>query len=215
VLLNDTHKKLIQKIMKKVIFLICPIFLFFNAKAQSTWYFGDHAGIKFTGGVAANAIGSGMSTGEGCAGLVDANNNVMMYTDGDTIWNGAHQKQNSLNAGNLLKGNSSSTQTALIVPIPSATILAGPVTKAFIFTVAQAEKAYGNDDNTNRGGLRVTLVSITGTAPATIVTIAATDYNIRLTPGSSLMGEKLTVTPDGVGGYWVLTHGVGVSLKVN
>jgi len=178
-------------------------FLFFagcaiSASAQ-TWYFGSHAGISFSGGTTAPASGSALVANEGTSVLVDASNNVMMYSDGINVWNGNHVLQLT-----GLLGESSTTQAVQIVPIPSSS-----PKKAFVFTLSAAETCYGNDHAYAESGLRVSIATITGTAPATTITIAATEKNIRITDGYNLMSEKMAVTSDGRGGYWLVVHGIG------
>jgi hypothetical protein len=184
--------------------------------AQATWYFGNGGGLKFTGGVpapfaqpAGTMSGAGAS-GEGSSMLMDAAGNVIMFTNGRTIWNGNGVAQGS--PAYQLAGSSSSTQTALIVPVPGSSTGA-TVEKAFIFTVNCAETTYGN--STNLYGLRVSLATITGNATiGYTITIAPADLNVLLTPVNYLMSERLAVTNfvvdnTGQGGYWVMTHGVG------
>jgi hypothetical protein len=65
---------------------------------------------------------------EGSASISDASGNLLFYTDGITVWN----KNNSVMVnGTGLYAGSSSTQAALIVPLP------GSSTIYYIFTVAQ------------------------------------------------------------------------------
>lgn len=184
--------------MKKIIRKICLPLLLLGAsvvgKGQITWYYGYNAGVKFNSGVPTAVASPNLQTYEGSAVLVDKNNNVVMYCNGTKVWNGNHVLQSP-----NLNGDASSTQTALIVPV------SGELgTKAFIFTVAAAETGYGIGNS--KSGLQVSLVNIAGTAPATTITTLA---NANLTSGV-LMSEKLTITEDGSGGYWVLAHGVGV-----
>ncbi len=169
-----------------------------TTQAQQTWYFGNGGGLKFTSGVPGTSAGAVLNTPEGSSVLVDASNNVIMYSDGSNVWNGNHVLQFS-----GLLGDPSATQAVQIVPIP----FSSPA-KAFIFTLAEAEDAYGNGSNTS--GLRATLVTISGTAPATTLSYISSNFNIRLTDGLNVMGEKMAVTPDGRGGYWLVVHGVGI-----
>ncbi len=184
--------------MKKIIRKICLPLLMLGASvvanAQVTWYYGNNAGVKFTNGIPSAVDSPNLKTGEGSAVLVDKDNNVVMYCNGTNVWNGNNVQQSV-----TLKGDKSATQTALIVPVPGSL-----GTRAFIFTVAAAETNFGLMNGT--AGLQVTLARIDGVAPATTVTTLDT---VNLTPGVA-MSEKLTITEDGAGGYWVVTHGVGV-----
>jgi hypothetical protein len=204
--------------MKKLIYSLCILTaacFSTGLRSQQTWYFGNGGGMKFVNNVPssfaqpAGTMSGANAAGEGSSVLMDASNNVIMFTNGRTIWNGSGVIQGTLN---MLGGHSSSTQTALIVPIPSSST-PGALQRVFIFTVNCAENAYGNM-NANWIGLRVSLATITGTAPNSTVTITPANQNILITPQNILMSERLSVTnyfvdDDGAGGYWVLAHGVG------
>ena len=158
-----------MKIKSKLIGAVCSLCFSASMFAQTTWYFGNAGGLKFTGGVPGIIAGDAMNTGEGSAVLVNDANNVVMYTDGAKLWNGANTPQ--MGGGVVFNGHPSSTQTALIVPIPGL-----ECSKAFVFTVNAAELGYGNGDNT-RNNVRVSLVSYSGTAPATTISCPAVDLN--------------------------------------
>ncbi|MEW4924986.1 T9SS type B sorting domain-containing protein [Algibacter sp. 2305UL17-15] len=86
-------------------------------KQAANWYFGEHAGLKFdldTNSITTPLDGQ-LSTREGCASISDENGNLLFYTDGLTIWNKNH---NVMSNGFGLFGDSSSTQSAIIVPKP-------------------------------------------------------------------------------------------------
>ncbi len=83
--------------------------------AADWWYFGNRAGIHFeTSGPVADTNGR-LVTSEGCASISDGLGNLLMYTDGDSVWNANHV---TMPNGFDLRGNSSSTQSAIIVPRP-------------------------------------------------------------------------------------------------
>lgn len=187
-------------------FVCAALFAATQLYAQNdTWYFGNGGGLQFNGVVTSPAPGSVINTSEGCATVVDFNGNVVMYTDGVNIWNGANVLQSS-SAGSL-GGHPSSTQAALIVPMPYPNC-----GKYFIFTTQAVESDYGTTAGTNNTpaspGLRVSLATVTGTAPSTTVTILPADRNVNLTPGI-LMSERLTAVDDGSNGCWVIAHGAG------
>ena len=79
------------------------------------WYFGQYMGLRFEGNQAIPVEGGQLYTGEGCASISDKQGNLQFYTDGTTVYNRNHQVM--LNGTNL-KGNSSSTQSAIVVPYP-------------------------------------------------------------------------------------------------
>ncbi|AGC77790.1 gliding motility-associated-like protein [Nonlabens dokdonensis] len=89
-----------------------------NAQLQaSNWYFGFNAGINFdpsTGAVTALTDGQ-VSTNEGCASISDDNGQLLFYTDGTVVFDRSHQIMQN---GQGLRGNPSSTQSAIIIPKP-------------------------------------------------------------------------------------------------
>ncbi|WP_298955943.1 T9SS type B sorting domain-containing protein [uncultured Nonlabens sp.] len=98
--------------------LITLSFNFSNAQLQaSNWYFGFNAGINFdpaTGTVTPLTDGK-VSTNEGCASISDENGQLLFYTDGRTVYDSTH---NIMINGVGLRGNPSSTQSAIIIPKP-------------------------------------------------------------------------------------------------
>ncbi len=63
-----------------------------------------------------NVVDDGqLSTNEGCSSISDRFGNLLFYSDGTTVWNRNHIVMQN---GNGLFGDSSSTQSAIIVPKP-------------------------------------------------------------------------------------------------
>ena len=122
--------------MKKIIIL--AILLCNLSYAQSPagiWYFGKKAGINFNFGPSPVSINNGqLETDEGCATLCDGNGNLLFYTDGISVWNRNHLIMPN---GTNLKGDPSSTQSAVIVPKPGSTTL------YYVFTVDELAKSDG------------------------------------------------------------------------
>lgn len=85
---------------------------------NQNWIFGTNAGLDFSAATATNPptprIGYPIHTAEGCAAISDANGNLLFYTDGITVWDSG----NVARVTGLL-GDSSSTQSAIIVPDPA------------------------------------------------------------------------------------------------
>ena len=116
--------------MKKIL-LIVSLILWVNLSAQNeaaNWYFGQNAGIQFddSGNLIGSIDGGQLSTLEGCTSISDTNGNLLFYTDGTLVYNRNHQLMPN---GTGLFGDSSSTQSALVVPLP------GSDTIYYIFTV--------------------------------------------------------------------------------
>ena len=178
--------------MKTIKLAVSILMLLLNVsiiKAQ-TWYFGSGAGINFNGASVSLSEGSPINTSEGCSIVSDKDGNVIFYTDGRTVWSKYHLP---LINGTGLLGNSSATQSALIIPIPNTSCK-----KYFIFTVDAAEHDLQN-------GLRYNVVDMSNGGEVTI-------KNKLLFPSVS---EKLSVVSDNNGGYYVLAHDFDDSLYQN
>ena len=78
--------------MKKVLAILALLAaLNINAQGEANnWYFGLNAGLDFNGTDPVPISGS-LSTNEGCATFSDKQGNLLLYTDGLTVWNRAHQ----------------------------------------------------------------------------------------------------------------------------
>jgi hypothetical protein len=83
----------------------------------ANWYFGENAGIRFdsAAGTVTAVNGGQLNTREGCSSISDANGNLLFYSDGTTVWN---RNNVAMPNGTNLFGNSSSTQSAIIVAKP-------------------------------------------------------------------------------------------------
>lgn len=102
------------------------ITLSFAQKQSSNWYFGNNAGISFLNGRPEPLINSNMNAYEGCASISDSTGNLLFYTNGVTIWDRTH---NTMLNGSGLLGDTSSTQSAIIIPQP------GKPNIFYVFTV--------------------------------------------------------------------------------
>lgn len=106
---------MLRKAILLCIGLCCPIILF--GQGQTThWYFGDGAGLRFNTDGSVSTLSDGkISTYEGCATISDDFGSLLFYTDGIVVYNRDHQLMEN---GFGLLGDSSSTQSAIIVPNP-------------------------------------------------------------------------------------------------
>ena len=156
------------------IFLVLSCNFLLAQKEATHWFFGENAGLDFSSGSPVADLNGSLSTIEGCATISDASGDLLFYTDGTSVWNRIHRK---MPHGSGLLGNSSSSQSAIIVPKP------GDATIYYIFTIdwAGSDKGlnYYTVDTTLDGGLG-DLESI-GDVPTVI--------NLLSTPTS----EKITV----------------------
>ena len=124
--------------MKKTLFTLA-FFIFcasvFGQGETSNWYFGHNAGIRFNPDGSVTPLDDGrIRTFEGCATISDAFGDLLFYTDGITVYDRTHSIM--LN-GRSLYGDTSSTQSAIIVPNPANPDL------YYIFTVDT--KVFEND----------------------------------------------------------------------
>ena len=92
----------------------------------NNWYFGYGAGITFNSGSPVAVTDGQLYTFEGCTTISDAAGQLLFYTDGISVYNRNHIMM--LN-GDSLNGDTSSSQSATIVPKP------GSSTLFYVFTV--------------------------------------------------------------------------------
>ncbi|TGD59382.1 T9SS type B sorting domain-containing protein [Flavobacterium humi] len=166
---------------------ICLFFITMISLAQgeaNIWYFGNHAGLDFNSGNPVALTNGQLNTEEGCATLSNAAGQLLFYTDGTTIYNKNHQVM--LN-GTGLMGNSSTTQSATIVPKP------GSATLFYVFTI---------DYEAHANGFRYSVIDLTLDGGLGGVTA---DKNILVyTPTLESIG--ITKHANGTD-YWIVTHG--------
>jgi gliding motility-associated-like protein len=141
--------------MKQFAFLIL-LFIYSIASGQgeaNNWIFGYGSGVKFSQSDPSTITSSSqikLNTQEGCSSFSDTNGNLIFYSDGNRVWDANH---NIMPNGRNLKGNSSSTQSAMIIPKPLSS------TEYYIFTVGANFNAsepgfnYYTIDMTQNGGL--------------------------------------------------------------
>jgi len=133
----------LRKFFFTIILVIAPLLIFAQGEAN-IWHFGYGAGIDFNSGVAV-AIPGYINTYEGCASICSSSGSLLFCTDGVTVYD--------TNGGIIatgLMGNSSATQSAIIVPDP------GNASKYYIFTVPAVGIGglhYSVVDMTLNGGL--------------------------------------------------------------
>ena len=116
-----------------------------NSSGQegNIWYFGQNAGLDFNSGAPVALTNGQLSTGEGCASIADNNGDLLFYTDGMTVYDKTHTVMSN---GTGLLGNSSSSQSAIIVKKPTSNTI------YYIFTV---------DGMGSSGGLNYSEVDMT------------------------------------------------------
>ena len=106
--------------MKKIIIITIFYIGSLNTFAQSeaaNWYFGYGGALRFNQiSNSVTALNDGqLFTNEGSASISDESGKLLFYTDGTFVWNRNHTFMSN---GTGLYGDSSSTQSAIIVPKP-------------------------------------------------------------------------------------------------
>ncbi|MCD4682691.1 MAG: gliding motility-associated C-terminal domain-containing protein [Bacteroidales bacterium] len=112
-----------------IIFYLASGFCFAQ-KEGLNWYFGQNAGLRFHNGYPEPMSGA-LSTTEGCSTISNKYGNLMLYTDGVTVYDRQHLVMPN---GTGLYGDPSSTQSGVIVPVP------GDTNTYYIFTVSNLDK---------------------------------------------------------------------------
>lgn len=151
-----------------------------NSISPTVWYFGNGAGVDFSTDPPRTIYDGKIFTLEGCASACDEDGKLLLYTDGLTLWNKHHRE---IPNGTGLNGSRSSTQGALIVPQPGASL------KYFVFVM---------DEKAGKNGLSYSRVDMSSAEGS------VTGKNTRLLEAST---EQMTATRmAGAEGFWVITH---------
>lgn len=217
-----------------VLFLFLSMSCFSQGEA-SNWFFGNRAGIRFNSDNTVTTLSTfpnpiRIVTDEGCSSFSDSNGNLLLYTDGRTVWDRNHiiMPNGNYNTGTGLFGDPSSTQSGIIIPNPANPNL------YYIFTVDEphhqnaavypnqftgiyepgGETIPGGDDGFNNGfNYSVVDMSITGANGSIGDVITRNVHLVTYNPdpaGEEIKfkcSEKITaVRIRNGGGYWVITH---------
>ncbi|MEO8147659.1 MAG: T9SS type A sorting domain-containing protein [Bacteroidia bacterium] len=169
--------------------IIIFLLLFGDAFAQKQawhWYFGVNAGVEFNTGSPVAVTNGAMNTYEGNATISDSSGNLLFYTNGVNVYDANHTQMPN---GFGLYGNSSATQSAVIVMKPGSDSL------YYIFTVD-----YNHDGLAAGDGLNYTIVDMSlnsGLGDVAIKNIAVRAH----------VYEKLTAVKHGNNNdYWILIN---------
>ncbi len=129
--------------------LLCLIFITpfaFGQGQNNIWCFGQNARVDFNSGSPVVLPPTAIYMQEGCSTISDNLGQLLFYTNGVQVWN----KNNiQMPNGFSLQGNQSTTQSALIVPMPGST------TQYYVFAIdaLSAPMTYSLVDMTLQGGL--------------------------------------------------------------
>ncbi|MCF2874347.1 MULTISPECIES: T9SS type B sorting domain-containing protein [unclassified Tenacibaculum] len=110
-----------------LLFLLVSISIY-SQKEANFWYFGNNAALDFNTGTPVPVSNSQLNTTEGCSSFSNANGELLFYVGAPspnarnlTIWNRDNVPMpfsDVTSGGQTLKGDSSSSQSALTVPAP-------------------------------------------------------------------------------------------------
>jgi len=107
--------------MKEIISIfymfLLSIITVFSQNEGNIWYFGTNAGLDFNSGSPIMLADGMLNTFEGCATISDSDGDLLFYTDGMVVYNKNHVIMPN---GSGLLGNSSSTQSGIIVKKPAS-----------------------------------------------------------------------------------------------
>ncbi|MBO9703550.1 MAG: gliding motility-associated C-terminal domain-containing protein [Sporocytophaga sp.] len=147
-------------------------------KGDYNWHFGNNAGLNFNDNPPSVTNTNASSTNGGSASISDPSGNLLFYTDGINIYT----KDNKIMQGGTgLKGNSDSSQSAIIVPDPRSNNI------YYVFTVNPSTGlSYTTIDlSFNNGEGRVTNVNV---------------------PLNTPVANKISGMKDDQGNFWVVAH---------
>ena len=175
----------------KSVFRIVLFYLFlssnlaFGQRQAGIWYFGENAGLDFNITPSVALTDGSLNTEEGCSTVCTEQGDLLFYTDGVTVYNKTHAVMAN---GTGLDGNSSATQSSIIVQQPGSAIL------YYIFTVDAHQNAL-------RNGLNYSIVDLSQNGGLGAVTVKNT-----VLYGSEVC-EKVTAVKHANGtDFWVLMH---------
>src|SRR5882672_9535442 len=112
-------RSLLNKSLKKIFITYCLLVAAIFATAQkqaNTWYFGNKVGLDFNQSPPTVLSNGAIASLEGCAVISDNNGKLLFYTNGIQVIN---RKHSLMINGDSLKGDLSSTNNAVVVPLPS------------------------------------------------------------------------------------------------
>ncbi|WP_461129874.1 PKD domain-containing protein [Spirosoma aerophilum] len=164
------------------------------------WYFGQNAGLDFSGGGTPKPITDGsLSTIEGSSSIANTKGVLLFYSDGITIYDKNGKPMKSLVPGDTLTtqkpldGSKNSTQSALIVPKPTCR---GCEYLYYVYTTSEIRGqkilTYSVVDMRQNGGKG-----------------AIVEKNIPLSNQSTEQSASVANTRDST--YWVITRKYGTN----
>lgn len=166
------------------LFIFLHSFLSSAQFQTNTWLFGEQAAIRFNGNQVSNLSNGPILYNEGLSSISDCRGNLIMYSNSENLYNSNHT---IIKNGDGLMGSHSTTQGALIVPLPQS------CNRFYLFTLDDKE----NDFN---DGLRYNIIDM-----------SANDGNGEVISKNNLLytrsTEKMCATHHTNGeDIWIITH---------
>ena len=189
--MENKIKILLYSLITVLIFSLFTVDKLYAQKETWNWFFGDSAGVTFMPeGENAQFLPNGKTkmTGgvqEGTSTISDRNGNLLLYSDGVSVWNKNHDY---LLHGGGLRGNISSARNSIIIPRPGSNRF------YYIFTIDDRER--------NRYGLRYSVIDIL--AHNQRGEIVPTEKNILLLP--NVYEKMITVNHSNENDIWLITY---------
>ena len=198
-----------MKILVTILFLFCAAIALGQGEANN-WYFGQNAGITFNTSPPSALTNGRLNTLEGCTTISDPNGKLLFYTDGSTVYNRNHTVMQN---GFELKGDESSTTSAIIIPQP------GNNRFYYIFTVdephhfnadsdSETSDGDGSNDGLNYSVVDMTLDGGNGAVVSSQKNIPLITYNPSNAEESLYKcSEKITaVKSEDCNTFWIISH---------
>jgi Putative metal-binding motif len=160
--------------------LVCP-------NPGTVWYFGDGAGLDFSGGAPVGIAGP-LSAHEGAA-VLSCGGPGLIATNGATVYNALGQVMPN---GSGMLGESSSTQAALLVPRPGTK-------EIYLFSTEQLESS--------AGPLHYSVVDMD--LDGGLGDVDPAQKNLSLTPGTPVGEKMVSVKHQNGVDTWVIVHAYG------
>jgi len=181
--------QLLHRMRTILLLILCSPIVMFAQHEYDVWHFGENAGLEFSS-TGVKAIRGFFSTQEGSASICNRTTGALLFsTDGIILYD---RSGSSMPNGRGLLGGWSSTQSALIIPMP------GDTSKYYVFTPGDLS------NNGQRPGLAYSVVDMTLNNGMGDVTVK----NVRLLDSCA---EKLTATLHCDGqSWWVVAHAMTI-----
>lgn len=124
-----------------------------DRKRANIWYFGQNAGINLNTIPPTNLSNGKLVTHEGCSSISDTSGKIIIYTDGSILWDSNHD---TIESGFM--GNSSSSQSALILKHPDNDSILYIITTPYCFDYANGIRYSKYDVRNNNISLKNTIL---------------------------------------------------------